>query len=71
MAKEMVTLTSEEARAFLATRGTVRTGPHRITGLLGHKRHRLPWMYCVQCGVATLKNEATRRHFAKPCVWED
>lgn len=63
MAKEWSRVTN--VSAFLASKGTKRTGSHRFTGKTLH------WPYCVQCRLILLKNEVTRRAAKAPCVWED
>lgn len=51
----------EERKAHL------KRGPHRLTGRL----KRLPWPFCVQCGLLALKNDVTKRALRRQCEWLD
>lgn len=35
------------------------------------KFRRLPWPYCVKCGLLYLRNEATRRAINAPCPGDE
>ena len=58
-------LNAEERRAWLHAKGAHRTGPHAFTWKVRH------WLACARCGLLLLRNEATRRAAAQPCVWEE
>jgi hypothetical protein len=62
---EQRTLSRSEVREWLTSRGTLRQGTHSFTKRICH------WSYCANCGLVTLKNEATRRAMKAACVWED
>ena len=66
----MITLSRQEARAFLAQRGNRHVGEHAMKGRIG-KKPPLPWVFCTNCGLLNLKNDVTRRALRAPCVWED
>jgi hypothetical protein len=52
-------------RDFLSAKGNIRTGTHNMS------KKTLHWPYCANCGLILLKNEATRKAYKAPCVWED
>lgn len=62
MAKSWQTV---NARQFLAETGSVRTGPHRMTGRVCH------WAYCKTCGTMDLNNDVSRRWLRRACQWEE
>lgn len=64
MSKER-TLTDEEKREWLTSRGAVRRGPHAYT------RKVLHWPFCARCGLVLLRNEATEKATRRQCEWED
>lgn len=35
------------------------------------KLFRMPWPYCVKCGLIYLRNEATRKAINAPCQGDD
>lgn len=51
-----------DVRAFLADRGTRRVRDHAWTSRV------LSWPVCAHCGLVALKNDATRKAMASPCV---
>lgn len=55
----------KDVKAFLAKRGTRRTGTHNMS------KRILSWPYCANCGRVALKNDATRKALKSACVWED
>ena len=46
------------------SKAVVRRGSHSFTG----RMKRLPWAYCVHCGLIALKNDETRRAMRAQCV---
>lgn len=58
------TLNEEEKRALLHG-GRVVRGPHVFKNMILH------WPYCENCGLALLKNEATRKAAKQRCEWID
>lgn len=54
-----------DVAAFLAKRGSIRTGAHKMTGKICN------WPYCKNCGLIGLKNDVTRRALRAACVYED
>jgi hypothetical protein len=65
MADEWRKLSDVEKRDFMSRRGVRKTGEHRMT------RKVLHWRACTRCGLMNLRNDATRKALAKPCVWEE
>lgn len=49
------------------TRGTIRKGPHTMSG----RMKRLPWPYCLKCGLIALKNVTSRKALKAECVVEE
>ena len=60
------TLSAQDQRDFLKTRGTKRVRPHQMSKKI------LAWAYCANCGLMALKNDVSRTAVSKQCVtWED
>jgi hypothetical protein len=55
----------KDVRAFLAQVGKRSSAPHNASKRVLH------WAMCSRCGLVWLKNEATRKALAKPCVVEE
>lgn len=64
-ASEGTRLTPAERREWLNAKGSRRTGPHAFTWKIRH------WLACARCGLLLIRNDATRRAAAQPCVWEE
>lgn len=45
---------------------------HSFTGYVGNKNSRkIPWPYCIKCGLFMLRNKATETEASKPCKGSD
>lgn len=60
-----IRLSTVEAIALLRAQGQRKAGPHAFTQKILH------WLYCGNCGLVALKNDASRKAARAACAWEE